>query len=155
MHLRTASAEAIQPQATVSYLEPPVSPTPINRPAPPVVAAPRPAPAAVQSSAPLASAQPPAQPLAPAVPASVVPPVQSVEPLAPPRDETVAVFLRLSSGQRVWAGRFDSDALANERANEIVGELTRPEPGVWPKFGEHLIRPEAVVSIEFSARPES
>jgi hypothetical protein len=150
MHLRTASSEALQPQATVSYLEPPVSPTPINGRAPWGGTEPRPAPAPVQSSAPIASAQPPAQPLAPAVPGPVVAPVQPVEPVAPPLDVTVAVFLRLSSGQRVWAGRFDSDALANDRANEIVNELTRPAPGVWPKFGEHLIRPEAVVSIEFA-----
>ena len=68
--------------------------------------------------------------------------------------ETVAVFVHLSSGERIWAGRFDSDALAEQRAIEIVRALNRPEPGVWAKFGNRLIRPGAVVSIELAPRRE-
>jgi len=30
--------------------------------------------------------------------------------------------------------------------------LNRPEPGVWAKFGNRLIRPDAVVSIELAPR---
>ena len=44
--------------------------------------------------------------------------------------------------------------LAEQRALEIVGALNRPEPGVWAKFGNRLIRPEAVVSIELAQRRE-
>jgi hypothetical protein len=62
------------------------------------------------------------------------------------------VFVHLSSGERVWAGRFDSDASAEQRAVEIVRALNRPEPGVWAKFGNRLIRPDAVVSIELAPR---
>lgn len=150
--LRTGSSEAIEPQNTVAYLEPPVSPTPINRPAAPAAAPRPPALVAVQSSAPVAPVQP-VVPTPPA-PAPAPAPVQPVEPSAPPRDETVAVFLHLSSGERVWAGRFDNGDVAEERASEIVRALIRPEPGVWPKYGNRLIRPEAVVSIEFAHRRE-
>jgi len=64
----------------------------------------------------------------------------------------VAIFVHLTSGERVWAGRFDSTELAERRAAEIVHALNRPEPGVWAKFGNRLIRPEAVVSIEIASR---
>lgn len=74
--------------------------------------------------------------------------------MATPRDETVGIFLHLSSGERVWAGRFETGAMAEQRASEIVHALIRPEPGVWPKYGNRLIRPEAVVSIEFAHRRE-
>jgi hypothetical protein len=30
--------------------------------------------------------------------------------------------------------------------------FNRPEPGVWPRFGNRLVRPEAVASIEISRR---
>ena len=66
----------------------------------------------------------------------------------------MAVFLHLSSGERIWAGRFASSELADQRAGEIVRALNRPEPGVWAKFGNRLIRPEAVVSIELAQRRE-
>jgi hypothetical protein len=69
--------------------------------------------------------------------------------------QTVAVFLHLSSGERIWAGRFDSTDLAEQRATEIVRALNRPEPGVWAKFGNRLIRPSAVVSIELAPRREN
>jgi hypothetical protein len=79
---------------------------------------------------------------------------QQAEAVAPQTDETVAVFLRLSSGERIWAGRFASTELADQRAREIVHALNRPEPGVWAKFGSRLIRPDAVVSIELAQRRE-
>ena len=44
--------------------------------------------------------------------------------------------------------------LAEQRAIEIVRALNRPEPGVWAKFGNRLIRPDAVVSIELAPRRE-
>jgi hypothetical protein len=62
--------------------------------------------------------------------------------------------LHLSSGERLWVGRYANEQLAEERAREIVRTLVRPEPGIWAKFGQRLIRPEAVVSIELANRRE-
>ena len=133
--IRTAGV-AYQPQAaSVAFTEPPLS-------------------------APVAQVAPVPQPEPPAAPQVAAPqqPVQAVQqapaPVAAPHDESVAVFVHLSSGERVWAGRFDSGSLAEQRAVEIVRALNRPEPGVWAKFGNRLIRPEAVVSIELAPRRE-
>jgi hypothetical protein len=140
----------------VAYAEPPVSP-PVNHP---IASVPTPAPvhtATPAAPAPMASAAPSAQPVAPAVaPAPTPEPAPAPQTTAQPApvDETVAVFLRLKSGERIWAGRFDSLELAEERAAEVVRALVRPEPGVWTKFGNRLIRPTAVVSIELAPRRE-
>jgi hypothetical protein len=131
-NLRTAVGAEYQPQATtVAFVEPPVSAAPANHL---VATASVPAPASV---------------VAPVAP--VPPPAQAVVPQS---EETVAVFLHLTSGERIWAGRFASSELADQRAGEIVRALNRPEPGVWAKFGNRLIRPEAVVSIELAQRRE-
>jgi hypothetical protein len=143
-------------QIAVAYAEPPVSP-PVSRPitgvptqAPVHVSTPV-APVAVASAAPSSSAEPPA----PAVAAAPTPaPAPQTPAQQAPVDQTVAVFVNLSSGERVWAGRFDSPDLAEQRATEIVRALIRPEPGVWAKFGNRLIRPSAVVSIELAPRRE-
>lgn len=144
--IRTAGV-AYQPQAaTVAFTEPPLSP-PVSRPA-----------AAFPSQAPVPVAAPVAPPAPPAaVPAAPAPqPAQAVH--APTQaalpDHSVAVFVHLSSGERIWAGRFDSAAIAEQRATDIVRALNRPEPGVWAKFGNRLIRPDAVVSIELAPRRE-
>jgi hypothetical protein len=147
--IRTAGV-AYQPQAaSVAFTEPPVS-APAARP---LAAVP------VQSPVPVAQVAPVPQPEPPAAPQVAAPqqPVQSVPaptPAAAPQDESVAVFVHLSSGERVWAGRFDSGTLAEQRAVELVRAINRPEPGVWAKFGNRLIRPEAVVSIELAPRRE-
>jgi hypothetical protein len=142
-NLRTAVGAEFQPQATtVGFVEPPVSPAPANHQ---VAAAPVPAPAPIVA------------PVAPVPPAQTVEPTpapQPVEQQALQAEETVAVFLHLSSGERIWAGRFASSEPAEQRAAEIVRALNRPEPGVWAKFGNRLIRPEAVVSIELAQRRE-
>ncbi len=142
-NLRTAVGAEFQPQATtVAFVEPPVSPASANHQ---VAAAPVPAPAPIVA------------PVAPVPPAQTVEPTpapQPVEHQALQAEETVAVFLHLSSGERIWAGRFASSEPAEQRAAEIVRALNRPEPGVWAKFGNRLIRPEAVVSIELAQRRE-
>ena len=146
--IRTAGV-AYQPQAaSVAFTEPPLSP-PAARPF-----------AAVPAPLPVAQVAPVPQPEPPAAPQVAAPqqPMQAVQaspaPLAAPQDESVAVFVHLSSGERIWAGRFESGTLAEQRAVEIVRALNRPEPGVWAKFGNRLIRPDAVVSIELAARRE-
>ena len=155
--IRTAGV-AYQPQAaSVAFTEPPLSP-PVARP---FAAVPAQAPVPVAAPvAPVAQVAPVPQPEPPAAPQVAAPqqPVQAVQaspaPAARPLDDSVAVFVHLSSGERIWAGRFDSDALAEQRAIEIVRALNRPEPGVWAKFGNRLIRPQAVVSIELAPRRE-
>ena len=145
--IRTAGV-AYQPQAaSVAFTEPPLSP-PAARPFAPVPTPP------VAQVAPVPQPEPPAAPQV-AAPQQPVHAVQaSPAPLAAPQDESVAVFVHLSSGERIWAGRFESGTLAEQRAVEIVRALNRPEPGVWAKFGNRLIRPDAVVSIELAARRE-
>ena len=139
-HLRTAGSAAYA-ASQVAVAEPPVSAVPANRPV---------ARTPVQPAPPVVPAQPTAQPAAPVAPTA--PP--RVDAPVPRQDGSVAIFVHLTSGERVWAGRFDSGELAERRANEIVHALNRPEPGVWAKFGNRLIRPEAVVSIEIASRRE-
>jgi hypothetical protein len=67
-------------------------------------------------------------------------------------EDTVAVFVRLTSTERIWIGRFENMQQAEQRAKEIVHALNRPEPGKWARFGNRLIRPEAVVSVELCQR---
>jgi hypothetical protein len=69
-----------------------------------------------------------------------------------PAEKSVGVFLNLTDGQRVWVGRFGSEAAAERRAQEVIQAFVRPEPGVWPRFGGRFVRPEAVVSVELSKR---
>lgn len=156
--IRTAGV-AYQPQTTsVAFTEPPLSP-PVGRP---FAAVPVQAPVPVAApAAPVAQVAPVPQPEPHDAPQLAAPqqPVQAAQAPAPaprpaPQDESVAVFVHLSSGERIWAGRFDSDVLAEQRAIEIVRALNRPEPGVWAKFGNRLIRPGAVVSIELAPRRE-
>ena len=156
-NLRMASGVA---STSLAYSEPPVTPTPINRqPAPqPHVPVAAPVPA-VTYAPPAASAAPVPTPMQPAVP---VPPPAAPAVAQPPepepqqqqQDASVAIFLHLSSGERLWVGRFNSEEQALQRAQDIVRTLVRPEPGVWAKFGQRLIRPEAVVSIELANRRE-
>jgi hypothetical protein len=146
-NLRTADGAGYQPQASTAFVEPPLSPAPANRQV-------APAPAPAPPPAPVAPVPPPAPAAAPVASPQPVQMQQQADAVAPQTDETVAVFLHLSSGERIWAGRFASIELADERAREIVHALNRPEPGVWAKFGNRLIRPEAVVSIELAQRRE-
>ena len=133
--IRTAGVAYQAQGGTVAFTEPPLSP-PVRRPVEAVPA---------QAPVPVAEPAPPA-----ALPAQAM---HAPTPVAPV-DESVAVFLHLSSGERIWAARFDSPAIAEQRATDIVRALNRPEPGVWAKFGNRLIRPEAVVSIELAPRRE-
>ena len=132
-YLRTAPGVASPP--SLAYNEPPVTPTPINA-----------RPSARQSVVPMTPPPPSPLPVQPPTPASPAP--------APEVDQSIAVFLHLSSGERLWVGRYATEALAVARAEEIVRTLVRPEPGVWAKFGQRLIRPEAVVSIELAPRED-
>ena len=105
--------------------------------------------------APVAQAPPPAPaPVveAPAAPAPVVEAPPARAPVA--ADTSVGVFLNLEDGARIWAGRFDSLEDAERHAQNLTESLVRPEPGVWPRFGDQLVRPDAVVSVEVAPREE-
>jgi hypothetical protein len=109
-----------------------------------------------------------AAPAPPAPVAAVIPPPPPPAPVheapvrtAPPIIETngngstngsVGVFLTLADGERIWVGRFASAEAGEQRAQEVIDALMRPEPGVWPRFGNRLIRPESVVAVEVSKR---
>lgn len=152
-----------------------VAPEPVAEAPTPAPVAPAPEPAPVQPLQPVqpvqavqpvqqvqavqpeaeAAPQPTAQYAAPApapvpAPGAAVPPAPSEQPAH--AEKSVGVFLNLTDGQRVWVGRFATEAEAETRAQEVIQAFIRPEPGVWPRFGGRFVRPEAVVSVELSKR---
>ncbi len=140
-----------------AYVPPPApAPAPVLK-APPV--APMPVYEAPAPPAPVVQAPPPAPAPAP-VPVAEAPPAFAPVVEAPAErvsvgaDTSVGVFLNLEDGARIWAGRFDSLEEAEQHAQNLTESLVRPEPGVWPRFGDQLVRPDAVVSVEVSAREE-
>ena len=144
------AVEAYVPPPAPVVEAPPAAPMPVyEAPAPPapVVQAPPPAPA----PAPAPVAEVPAPAPAPA-PAPVV--EAPAERVSAGSDTSVGVFLNLEDGARIWAGRFDSLEEAERHAQNLTESLVRPEPGVWPRFGDQLVRPDAVVSVEVSPREE-
>ncbi len=147
------AAVAQPPASAPAPVEPPpMAPVPVaEAPAAPAPVEPPPAPPAPVAQAPVAPAP------APVVEAPA-PPAQLVEAPAAPApaasDTSVGVFLNLEDGARIWAGRFDSLEEAERHAQQLTESLVRPEPGVWPRFGDQLVRPDAVVSIEVSPREE-
>jgi hypothetical protein len=84
--------------------------------------------------------------------------VQEAAPTAsaPPEveDESVSVFLNVENGERLRVALFASESEAQLHAQELVESLVRPQPGVWPRFGRWLVRPEAVVSIQVERRQD-
>ena len=62
-----------------------------------------------------------------------------------PRVKAV-LWLRLSSGERVSAGEFDSRETAERRARELM--VAVDAPGSWPCVDGRYIKPDAVVSID-------
>jgi hypothetical protein len=142
-----APVAPVAPPAPAPVYEAPPAPAPAPAP---VVEAPPPAPApVVEAAAPPAPAPAPVA-QTPAAPAPVfeAPPV----PASARADTSVGVFLNLEDGARIWAGRFDSVEDAEQHAQNLTESLVRPEPGVWPRFGDQLVRPDAVVSVEVSPR---
>jgi hypothetical protein len=67
-------------------------------------------------------------------------------------DESVSVFLNVENGERLRVAHFATEPEAQLHAQELVESLVRPEPGVWPRFGRWLVRPEAVVSVQVERR---
>jgi hypothetical protein len=72
----------------------------------------------------------------------------------PDADELVSVFLNVENGERLRVAHFPTEPEAHLHAQELVESLVRPEPGVWPRFGRWLVRPEAVVSVQVERRQD-
>jgi hypothetical protein len=66
--------------------------------------------------------------------------------------ESVSVFLNVENGERLRVAHFATEPEAQLHAQELVESLVRPQPGVWPRFGRWLVRPEAVVSVQVERR---
>ncbi len=138
-------------RAKAAYVAPEPAPEP---PAPAVeFVAPTPPPPAPVAPAPVEPVAPEPPPVA-AVPE---PPVRSAPPIVQTNENgangsSVGVFLTLTDGERIWVGRFADAEAGERRAQEVIDELMRPEPGVWPRFGNRLVRPDSVVAVEVSKR---
>jgi hypothetical protein len=155
--LRDAKAQ-YAPDAAAAPAPPPVAaaPAPVA-PAPepaPIAAVPEPAPAPVVQAVP----DPPAvQPVvqAPAPVAAPAPePIAVTFPAPSPNTTSVGVFLHLEDGERIWVGRFENQEAGELHAQYLIDSLMRPEPGVWPRFGDRLVRPESVVGVEVVPRTD-
>ena len=101
--------------------------------------------------------EPKVEPEAPAPPAPAQEPVAKItldppEPAPePPRPAAAAsgkatVFIRLTSGERISAGQFDTVDAAERRARELM--LAVDTPGNWPRVEGRYIKPDTVVSID-------
>lgn len=117
-------------------------------------------PPAIPVAPPPAAHAPPPVPVAPPPVAPPPPPASEPAPIAAPpivqtgseANGSVGVFLNLADGERLWVGRFANADAGEEHAAEIIDALMRPEPGVWPRFGNRLVRPGSVVAVEVSRR---
>jgi hypothetical protein len=156
--LREAKAQ-YAPEAAAA----PAPPTP---PAPaPVAPAPEPAPIAfvpepAPAPAPVVQAVPDPPPVQPVVQAPAPVAAPAPEPIAvtvpppSPNSSSVGVFLHLEDGERIWVGRFENQEAGELHAQHLIDALMRPEPGVWPRFGDRLVRPESVVGVEVVPRTD-
>ena len=150
------------PVAQAPVAQAPVAPAPVAQapmaPPAPVAqapAAPVPVYEAPPAPAPVVDVPPPAPAPVAQVPVAPAPAIEAPAERAPSgADTSVGVFLNLEDGARIWAGRFDSLEDAEQHAQNLTESLVRPEPGVWPRFGDQLVRPDAVVSVEVSPREE-
>jgi hypothetical protein len=83
-------------------------------------------------------------------PAAEAAPTPAPAPAAPPAAATPStkgtVFIRLTSGERISAGQFDSVEAAERRARELM--LAVDTPGNWPRVDGRYIKPDTVVSID-------
>jgi hypothetical protein len=77
----------------------------------------------------------------------------TLEPEAPvataPKSPTAAkasVFVRLTSGERISAGQFETVEAAERRARELM--IAVDTPGNWPRVDGRYIKPDTVVSID-------
>jgi hypothetical protein len=140
-------AQASAPEPVAPLAPPAAAPEPVLAPAPDLFAA---------KPEPVANAPEPVASLPEPVASEPEPVVKiTLEPSASAPAETPAavqprvkavVWLRLSSGERVSAGEFDSRETAERRARELM--VAVDAPGSWPCVDGRYIKPDAVVSID-------
>jgi hypothetical protein len=80
-------------------------------------------------------------------PEPVAEPEPAAPPAAAPTSQRVKVFVRLTSGERVDAGAFDSTERAKERGAEIARTLAGDAPE-WPFVAGRFLRPDTIVSVD-------
>jgi hypothetical protein len=98
---------------------------------PPLAVVPEPEPEVASEPEPIAESEPEPEP----------------EPeLEPAARAHAAVFVRLTSGERIAAGSFDGQDAAEARAKELMDALDAT--GEWPQLEGRYVRPDAVVSID-------
>jgi hypothetical protein len=85
------------------------------------------------------------EPAAEPAPEPVAEPVAA--PAAVPTGQRVKVFVRLTSGERVDAGTFDSAERAKERCAETARTLAADAPE-WPFVAGRFLRPDTIVSLD-------
>jgi hypothetical protein len=73
-------------------------------------------------------------------------PAPAPPPAAATPSTKATVFIRLTSGERISAGQFDSVEAAERRARELM--LAVDTPGNWPRVDGRYIKPDTVVSID-------
>jgi hypothetical protein len=79
--------------------------------------------------------------------------VQEAAPASGPElADSVDVYLNVENGERLRVAHFATEPEAQLHAQELVESFVRPEPGVWPRFGRWLVRPEAIVSVQVERR---
>jgi len=110
---------------------------PLAQAAPEPEAAPEPQ-AALESQAPepQVALEPHARPVPPAAP-------------KPGAASKASVFVRLTSGERISGGQFESQEAAEQRARELM--IAIDAGGDWPRVDGRFIKPDAVVSIDVDA----
>jgi hypothetical protein len=97
---------------------------------------------------PAAEPEPKPEPVA-AAPASAPAPAPAPAPPAAvrPTGQRVKVFVRLTGGDRVDAGSFDSLEGAKERGAEIARTLAAESPE-WPFVAGRFLRPDTIASVD-------
>jgi hypothetical protein len=113
-----------------------IIPTPAAAPAPP--AEPEPRAEAVAETEPVMKI-------------TLEPSVATTAPAAPPPaaqapTTSAGVFVRLTSGERISAGRYETLEAAERRARELM--VAVDAHGDWPCVDGRFIKPDAVVSID-------
>lgn len=100
---------------------------------------------------PPAPAPPPAPNPEPIAAVTSIAPVQSISPAVEEMrsERSASVFVRLTSGERIPVGEFDSAEAAESRARELMQQLDGD--GEWPQIEGRYVRPDAVVSIDVDA----
>jgi hypothetical protein len=61
------------------------------------------------------------------------------------------IALHLNGGERVDVGTAPDEEAAQQRAREIVFDLTRPRADEWPCYAGRFVRPDAILSVDVFA----